>query len=141
MTDNTQTIAEQQRAYWNSPVGERWVKNQSTLDGMFVPLTETLMQYAEIKPGEKILDIGCGGGTTSRILADKVGVQGRVLGVDISTPLLTAARAHKNSDNVEFFEGDAGSVEVPMRDADLIISRFGVMFFMQPKPLLICARC
>jgi len=129
MTDQTPTVAEQQRAYWNSPVGDKWVNNQSTLDAMFVPLTTNLIELARIKTGEKILDVGCGGGTTTRILADKVGPQGQVLGVDISTPLLAAAKAQVQEAHVDFFEGDAGSAEVPMEGADLIISRFGVMFF------------
>jgi SAM-dependent methyltransferase len=129
MTDQTPTVAEQQRVYWNSPVGDKWVNNQSTLDAMFVPLTADLIELASIKAGEKILDVGCGGGTTTRILANKVGAQGQVLGVDISTPLLVAAKAQTTDAHVDFFEGDAGSAEVPMDDADLIISRFGVMFF------------
>ncbi len=129
MTDDTQKVAEQQRQYWNSPVGDRWVNNQATLDGMFVPLTEALFEYAEIKPGEKILDVGCGAGTTTRILATKVGADGRVLGVDISAALMAAAKAPVSAETIGFFEGDAGSATVPMEDADLIISRFGVMFF------------
>jgi len=129
MTDDMQKVAEQQRQYWNSPVGDRWVSNQATLDGMFVPLTEALIEYAEIKPGEKILDVGCGAGTTTRILATKVGANGRVLGVDISTALMTAAKAQENEGSLEFFEGDASSATVPIEGADLIISRFGVMFF------------
>ncbi len=129
MTDDMQTVAEQQRQYWNSPVGERWVSNQTTLDGMFVPLTEALIEAADIKPGEKILDVGCGAGTTTRILAAKVGNNGRVLGVDISTALLAAAKTQAGEGALEFFEGDAGSAIVPMENADLIISRFGVMFF------------
>ncbi len=129
MSDDMQTVAEQQRQYWNSPVGERWVSNQATLDGMFVPLTEALIEYAEIKPGEKILDVGCGAGTTTRILAAKAGADGRVFGVDISTALLSAAKAQAGDGPLEFFEGDAGSAILPMENADLIISRFGVMFF------------
>ena len=129
MTDDTKNVAEQQRQYWNSPVGDRWVRNQATLDGLFVPLTEALIEDAKIKPGEKILDVGCGAGTTTRMLASKVGAKGRVLGVDISTALMTAAKAQESAGSLEFFEGDAGSVIVPMEDADLIISRFGVMFF------------
>jgi len=129
MSDDTQKIAEQQRQYWNSPVGDRWVSNQATLDGMFEPLTEVLIEYAAIKPGEKILDVGCGAGTTTRLLASRVGVNGKVLGVDISTALMAAAKAQAGEGRLEFFEGDAGSTTVPMEDADLIISRFGVMFF------------
>ncbi len=129
MTDQTPTVAEQQRAYWNSPVGDKWVNNQSTLDAMFVPLTADLIELAGIKTGENILDVGCGGGTTTRLLANKVGAKGRVLGVDISKPLLAAAKAQANDAHVDFFEGDAGSASVPMEAADLIISRFGIMFF------------
>jgi len=132
MTDDIQTVAEQQREYWNSPVGEKWVNNQSTLDLMFVPLTEILLEEAGIKTGEKILDVGCGAGTTTRTLATGVGASGQVLGVDISTALLAAAQAQNNDEHVGFFEGDAGSATMPIEDVDLIFSRFGVMFFAEP---------
>lgn len=132
MTDDTPSLAEQQRAYWNSPAGDKWVDNQSRLDAMFVPMTEVLLEYAEVKPGEKILDVGCGAGTTTRLLGARTGAGGEVLGVDISTAMLNAAKARGNDDHVRFFEGDAGTAEIFLSDADLIISRFGVMFFEDP---------
>lgn len=132
MTEDIQTVAEQQRAFWNSNVGDKWVANQSALDRLFDQLTESLLQDARIKPGEKIIDVGCGAGTTTRKLADKVGAEGQVLGVDISTPLLAAASAQVVEDHVAFFEGDAGSAEIPLQGVDLIFSRFGVMFFADP---------
>ena len=135
MTDHIEEIAEQQRAYWNSPESEKWVKNQSVLDAMFVPLTELLLQYARVETGEHVLDIGCGAGTTSRILADKVGKSGLVVGVDISAPLLSAAKAQSRNDdrNLRFLEGDAGSLQNPLEEnADIVFSRFGVMFFANP---------
>lgn len=132
MTDQIQKLAEQQRAYWNSPESEKWINNQPRLDRMFVPMTGILFDYAQIKAGEKILDVGCGAGTTTRHLAKQTGESGQVLGIDISAPLLAAARAQSTHDHVQFFEGDAGSAEVPIEDVDLIISRFGVMFFADP---------
>lgn len=132
LTDTIQEIAEQQRVYWNSPEGDKWVNNQAVLDRMFVPMTEILLEKSNVKAGEKILDIGCGAGTTTGLLAHKVGARGEVLGVDISTALLVAARAQIKENHVQFIEGDAGTVQLPMRDADLIFSRFGVMFFADP---------
>ncbi len=134
MTDRIQEMAEQQRAYWNSPEGEKWVNNQTALDRMLVPMTEVLLKNANIKTGENILDVGCGAGTTTRILGARVGASGQVLGVDISAPLMSAAKAQANDEDehVQYLEGDAGSVHEPMRDVDLIFSRFGVMFFADP---------
>ena len=119
-------------ANWNGAVGQRWTELQDVTDAMFAPLTEIVMAAAAAKPGERVLDIGCGCGATVLELARRVGPTGRVLGVDVSEPML--ARAAERSAalaNVELVLADASTHRFPAT-FDLVFSRFGVMFFDDP---------
>src|SRR3546814_9436919 len=69
---------------WNGDSGERWVIHQSWLDRMLQAFGDAAIEAAKVRPGETVLDIGCGAGTTSFSLAEWAGVQGRVTGIDIS---------------------------------------------------------
>jgi SAM-dependent methyltransferase len=118
--------------YWNGPPGEKWVKNQQVMDASLASATAGLLSLAAIKPGERILDIGCGSGQISLLAADAAGAAGQVTGVDISRPLLALARQRaEGRANIGFIEADAATQPfVP--EHDLLISRFGVMFFDDP---------
>lgn len=119
--------------YWNGVAGERWVAEQETLDRALGEITKALMTCAAAHPGERALDIGCGCGTTSLLLAKAVAPKGKVAGVDISAPMLALAR--KRSEAVDakitFTQADA-SAHVFEPEYDLVFSRFGVMFFADP---------
>ena len=123
--------------YWNGSTGERWMRYQQALDRTLGPLGEVAIQAAQIVPGARVLDVGCGCGDTVLALADRVGSEGWVTGVDVSEPMLARAReriaqrAH-GSAVIELQLGDAASVALP-DELDLIFSRFGVMFFADPK--------
>ena len=122
-----------QSAHWNGPGGERWVSHQRMLDALLAEVAELLMERAAARAGETVLDIGCGAGTTSIALARQVAPSGRVLGVDISAPLLERARQHVPGGlPVEFALGDATVYPFEPAGADLLFSRFGVMFFAEP---------
>jgi hypothetical protein len=73
----------QQVEYWNGPGGERWATQQAMTDRVLAQVA-TLAIEAAAPRGETVVDVGCGGGTTSRILAGLVGASGRVVGVDVS---------------------------------------------------------
>jgi SAM-dependent methyltransferase len=123
----------EQVEYWNGKVGETWVKMQDRMDRALTPVTAALLSLAAPQPGEDVLDIGCGSGETTLALAGAVGDDGRAIGVDISEPLLARARARAEEllSAADFIAADAASY----RDDpgfDLIISRFGVMFFADP---------
>jgi len=81
-----------QAAFWNDAAGRTWVEAQDPLDRQLEPLGRRGMAALAPAGGERVLDIGCGAGATSLALAEAVGPRGEVLGVDISAPLLDAAR-------------------------------------------------
>lgn len=118
--------------YWNGAPGEKWVKNQQVMDASLASATAGLFSLAAIQPGERVLDIGCGSGQTSLIAADAVGEGGAVTGVDVSRQLLALARSRaEGRGNVRFIEADAAT-HVFAPEHDLLMSRFGVMFFDDP---------
>jgi ubiquinone/menaquinone biosynthesis C-methylase UbiE len=120
-------------AYWNGPGGERWVSHQRMQDALLAGVAGLLMERAAPRDGESVLDIGCGAGTTSIALARQVAPDGRVLGVDVSAPLLERARQHAPAGlPLEFALGDATVYPFTPGAADLLFSRFGVMFFADP---------
>ena len=122
---------QEQIDYWNGKAGNTWVDAQERMDKMLAPLTSPLLEQAKVKPGERVIDIGCGCGDTSLQLAAK-GAQ--VLGLDISEVMLARARDRAQlteQANIEFIVGDA-AVKPLAADHDLIFSRFGVMFFSDP---------
>ena len=127
----------QQNAYqvseWNGRSGERWVAHQSRLDAMLAVFGEAAIRTARVRAGEQVLDIGCGAGTSSRELAALVGAGGRVLGLDISAPLVERARLLAPPGARLAFElADAATADLPVAAFDLLFSRFGVMFFDDP---------
>jgi ubiquinone/menaquinone biosynthesis C-methylase UbiE len=131
MADNADQIAE-----WNGPMGDRWAKMQAELDLLCRPFGDAALRAANVQPGEKVLDIGCGCGDSSLAIAALVGPQGHVTGLDISRPMLAVAdqrRAAKGFTHVRFAEADAANDYLPL-GRDLIYSRFGVMFFDDPQP-------
>ena len=123
-----------QIAYWNNAAGETWAALQDRLDRQIEPLGLRAIEAGAPQPGERVLDIGCGCGQTSLELARRVGTAGRVLGVDISSPMLEVARkrAIAAAANVSFIEADAQTHAFPKGGFDLAVSRFGVMFFDDP---------
>ncbi|MBV9654900.1 MAG: class I SAM-dependent methyltransferase [Acetobacteraceae bacterium] len=123
----------EQIEYWNSAGGERWVTQQAHTDAMLVPITERAIAHAGVAKGERVIDIGCGCGATTMALADRVGREGHVTGLDVSAPMLAAARRRGSGrSNITWLEGDAAAVPLPEAAADLLFSRFGVMFFGDP---------
>lgn len=122
-----------QIAYWNGPGGQRWTDRQQIQDIMLAPVADILIDRADVRAGERIVDIGCGCGAIAIALAEKIGPEGHVLGVDVSAPMLQRARqvAPKGAP-VDFMLADATIYPFEPTSADLLVSRFGVMFFAEP---------
>jgi SAM-dependent methyltransferase len=120
--------------FWNGRPGLRWVTHQESLDRVWKPISDLAIARAAVQPGERVVDVGCGCGTTSLELAEKVGRSGHVLGIDVSAPMLARARERAEAMGevpVEFAEADASAYGFD-GGADLVFSRFGVMFFSDP---------
>ena len=121
--------------YWNSVGGETWVRFQQQLDRQIEPLGLEAMRVLAPTTGEDFLDIGCGCGQTSWALAERVGREGSVLGIDISEPMLAVARSRSivgaaSQPRFSLIDAQAGDLRSSVFDA--AFSRFGVMFFDDP---------
>ena len=123
-----------QVAYWNGPMGHMWAEAQEKRDRDHAPMTEALLKLAGASPGEHVLDIGCGSGTTTLRLAEQVGAEGSVTGIDLSAPMLAVAerRARDSGSVARFIEADATDYPFEPKRLDLATSQFGVMFFADP---------
>lgn len=122
-----------QISYWNESAGPTWVAENDALDAELRPWGETAMAALAPKAGERLIDVGCGCGATSLALAERVGPSGRVLGADISAPMLEVARRRASSAGfaqASFMQVDAQTHR--FEPADGVFSRFGVMFFADP---------
>ena len=123
----------EQIEFWNGTAGHRWARLQDRIDLQLNNITDALMPFADARPGMRILDIGCGAGTTTLRLGMTVAPGGTVAGIDISVPMLDVARARAQAMNADivFLESDASRHDFqPV--FDLVFSRFGVMFFDDP---------
>jgi SAM-dependent methyltransferase len=125
-----------QAEYWNLQAGPVWVENQARLDRQLDPLGRAAQRALDPRPGEALLDLGCGCGQTSLQLAEAVAPDGLVTGVDISRPMLELARSRAPGPRVRFVEADAQTGDLAAGLAnpayDAAYSRFGVMFFEDP---------
>ncbi len=122
-----------QNQYWNGSAGDYWVKEQANRDAMLRQFGAIALHAARVAEGERVLDVGCGCADTTIALAERVGEAGKVVGLDISAPMLARARDRcAGLPNVSFLEGDATVVPLAPGSFDLLYSRFGVMFFTDP---------
>lgn len=124
-------LAAEQAAFWNGPGGQGWLAAYERIDRSIGDLGKTALAAANAQHGERVIDVGCGTGGTTAALGKSVGLSGHVLGVDISEPLIEAARAHRLP-NATFVVGDAAMHPFHAASYDLVFSRFGVMFFGDP---------
>jgi len=126
----------EQITYWNQVSGPKWVALHEMIDAQITPLGHLTMERAGVTHDERVLDIGCGCGSTTLEIARRVSPSGHVVGVDISTVML--ARAQSAAEvagihNVRFENADAQTYPFPSAAFDLLFSRFGVMFFSDPQ--------
>lgn len=119
--------------YWNGEAGQKWVDQSDHLDAMLAPFANEVLKAAKIQTGERALDIGCGAGALTLAATVQSGNQAGAIGVDVSAPLLDLARtrAAEAGSSARFDLGDASDYSAS-ESLDLVISRFGVMFFEQP---------
>lgn len=129
----TQSPNAGQVAYWNDLGGKTWAELNDLLNRQIEALGLRGIEVLAPSPGERILDVGCGGGQTTVALAARVGPGGAVTGADISRPMLELAlRRAEGLPNVRFLEADAQVHDFGQGQFDGVFSRFGVMFFADP---------
>ncbi|MEU8697731.1 methyltransferase domain-containing protein [Streptomyces sp. NPDC048680] len=124
----------EQAQAWNGYEGTYWARNQDRWDAVNGGFNEPLLAAAAIGEGDRVLDVGCGAGKTARLAAQRAS-RGRVLGVDLSAPMLERARvtaAREGIGNVTFDHTDAQVHPFEPAAFDVAVSRFGVMFFGDP---------
>lgn len=123
-----------QGALWNGSAGQAWVENQTLLDTMFQPIADLLLDTLADTPDAAVLDVGCGAGATTVDIARRVAPHGRCTGIDVSAPMITAARARaaQHGASADFVCADAQGHDFGPARFDLVVSRFGVMFFDDP---------
>ncbi|MFE3776213.1 class I SAM-dependent methyltransferase [Streptomyces sp. NPDC059122] len=125
--------AEQARA-WNGYEGAHWAAHQDRWDAVNDGFNEPLLTAAAIGRADRVLDIGCGAGATTRLAARRA-AEGHAQGLDLSAPMLARARASAAREglaNTAFAQGDAQVHAFPAGGFDIAISRYGVMFFADP---------
>ncbi len=125
---------DEQAMLWNGDAGRAWVEAQAVLDGMFAPFEAVLADAVAGSGAAKVLDIGCGTGATTLAIAGRIGAGAECLGLDISEPMIAvaAARARAQGSPARFLSADAQTHDFGSPGFDMIVSRFGVMFFDDP---------
>jgi SAM-dependent methyltransferase len=119
---------------WNGIEGLSWAAHQDRHDVATRRFTAELARAAAVAETDHVLDVGCGCGQTTRDAA-RAAARGSALGVDLSAPMLERARtraADEGVPNVSFVQGDAQVHEFDRGAFDVVISRFGAMFFADP---------
>jgi SAM-dependent methyltransferase len=120
-----------QAAVWNGAGGSGWVEMQEVTDRLFRPLEDVLVEAVGDDAARRVLDVGCGAGATTVAIARRLGVGGACTGIDISEPLVASARSRAAREGVpaHFVRADGQRHPFEPASYDLIVSRFGVMFF------------
>jgi SAM-dependent methyltransferase len=129
--DAARNAANDQTTLWNGPAGNAWVEAQESLDQVLKPFEDLLVETVSAGSGGRVLDVGCGTGGVALAVARRLGAKGHCVGIDISEPMIAAARARAEggSTPATFIRADVQSHAFELASFDMIISRFGVMFF------------
>lgn len=131
---NAEVANTEQAAAWDGPTGSRWAANDDAYVASAGRHSARMFARAAIAPAERVLDIGCGSGSTTCVAAEAA-AEGSALGLDLSAAMLALARRRASAQglaNVEFEQGDAQVYPLEPGGFDLAISRFGCMFFADP---------
>jgi SAM-dependent methyltransferase len=127
-------IGDEQARRWNGPAGRAWVEAQDVLDRLFAPLETLIVDAVAARSARRVLDVGCGAGSTTLAVSRLLGAAGDATGIDISEPMIAAARARAEREQpaARFICANAQTHAFEPASVDMIVSRFGVMFFDDP---------
>jgi SAM-dependent methyltransferase len=132
MTDHTVNV--EQAEEWDGREGDHWVQHADRYDALSQRITPHLMEAAAVAAADRVLDVGCGCGLTTKSAA-RAASSGSVLGIDMSAAMLQEAERRTRAEglaNVRFEKGDVQVRAFSPAEFDLAISKFGVMFFEDP---------
>jgi SAM-dependent methyltransferase len=134
MANGTAEANREQAALWNGAAGRAWVDGQALLDRIYEPFERRLADVAAARGAAAVLDVGCGTGATTVAIAQRLGAGARAVGLDVSEPMIAAATARAGAvgASARFVVADAQVYAFEPAAFDLIVSRFGVMFFDDP---------
>ena len=120
--------------FWNEVLAPKFIRFRHVLVDGLTRHSEAVFPKLPVRPGDRVLDVGCGFGDTAMKLARIVGPEGEVVGVDCCDAFLTAAEADREQagmENLSFMRGDA-EIALPEAEFDFVFARFGTMFFANP---------
>jgi SAM-dependent methyltransferase len=123
---------------WSGPLFETFVRFRELVTGGLGAHGEAAMAAHPPRPGDRVVDLGCGFGDTTQWLAGLVGESGEAVGVDVSAPFIGVARKEAEEagvENVRFEVGDVQATEFG-ETFDYAFSRMGIMFFANPVQAL-----
>lgn len=122
--------------YWNGDAGRVWAQRDAQMARLLAPISDVLLDHGALEGARSVLDVGCGGGSGTRLLAERLAIGASVLGVDVSEPLLAIARGFEDKreedPRIRYLLADAATHDFGDPQFDLLFSRFGVMFFNDP---------
>src|SRR5262249_54677629 len=119
-----------QREQWDS-AASGWKKWSSWMDRYGAPVSDRLVELAEVEPGDRVLDVGAGYGEPAMTAAQKAAPDGTVVATDISAEMLAYGReraAERGVENLEFMHADASALDFPEESFDAAVSRWGIIF-------------
>jgi SAM-dependent methyltransferase len=126
--------SDEQAKLWNGSAGRAWVEAQELLDRILQPFEDVLVEAVAASRARRVLDVGCGTGSTTRAVARLLGANGDSIGVDISEQMIDLARVLAEQERLpaKFVCADAQTHAFEPASFDMVMSRFGVMFFSDP---------
>lgn len=131
-TDAAEVVNSDQKAAWDGPEGDHWTEHEERYEAVGRALDAHLFAAADLTAGQDVLDVGCGCGGTTREAARRV-APGQAVGVDLSRRMLERARERAaGMGNAQFLRADAQVHRFDEGSFDVVISRYGSMFFAEP---------
>ena len=126
------TSPQQAPVEWDEARAAGWLARAEARERQLAPVAEALLEAADLRPGEHVLDVGVGSGPTTALAHAAVQPDGRVAGIDIAPAMIEAAKRAVPAPDIEWLVGDVTTYAFPAAAYDVVISRFGVMFFRDP---------